>query len=265
MVLLSGEEYIARGQFGSTGSMGHLHSMTKGDGHWRRAERVLLIVGVILLLTYTIAKLHSTISSRLAVESFTNEHATAIKLADGTGRVGTSGAVDFSIWSPKRILAYQESLITKRELPEAILRIPNLRIEVPVYEGTDDLTLNRGVGRILGTAKIGGSGNIGIAGHRDGFFRGLKDIALGERLELLTTDKSIHYIVEQIEIVQPENVSVLTERGVPSLTLVTCYPFYFVGDAPQRFIVHAKAVGSDASTSFPGAVLNQIESKEKVN
>jgi sortase A len=223
--------------------------MTKVNGSWRRVERVFLIFGVVLVSTYTIARFHSSISSRLAVESFKRSQATAIPGVHGTEAPRSSGAVDFSIWSSKRIQAYQESLISKRELPEAILRIPNLRIEVPVYEGTDDLTLNRGVGRILETAKIGEPGNIGIAGHRDGFFRGLKDIVPGERMELLTAENSTQYVVEQIEIVQPEDVRVLAERGAPSLTLVTCYPFYFVGDAPQRFIVHARAVPTHQQVS----------------
>ena len=110
-----------------------------------------------------------------------------------------------------------------------------------MFEGTDDLALNRGVGWIAGTARPGeaGNGNIGIAGHRDGFFRGFKDILLGDEVELSTLEGVSFYAVDSIEIVSPDNVTVLRPRGVPSLTLVTCYPFYFVGDAPQRFIVHA--------------------------
>jgi sortase A len=123
----------------------------------------------------------------------------------------------------------------------AVLKIAKLKLRVPVFEGTSDLILNRGVGWIEGTAKPGdaGNGNIGMAGHRDGFFRGFKDIALGDEVELSTLGSVKLYAVDSTEIVDPENVGVLRPRGVPSLTLVTCYPFYFVGDAPQRFIVHA--------------------------
>jgi len=127
---------------------------------------------------------------------------------------------------------------------------------VPVFDGTDDLTLNRGVGRIIGTAKVGDTGNIGIAGHRDGFFRGLKDISVGDEIDLTMTTQKTIYLVDQIEIVSPSDVQVLGPRSAPSLTLVTCYPFYFVGDAPQRFIVHASMasrqppVSSEPQTTF---------------
>ena len=121
----------------------------------------------------------------------------------------------------------------------AVLGIGKLRLRVPVFEGTDDLVLNRGLGWIDGTARPGERGNIGIAGHRDGFFRGLKDIAVGDAMELETLGKRATYVVDEIEIVAPEQVEVLRPRAAPAITLVTCYPFYFVGDAPQRFIVHA--------------------------
>jgi sortase A len=85
----------------------------------------------------------------------------------------------------------------------------------------------------------GDAGNVGIAGHRDGFFRGLKDISVGDEIDLIMTKEKTTYVVDQIEIVSPADVHVLEPRSTSSLTLVTCYPFYFVGDAPQRFIVHA--------------------------
>jgi len=122
----------------------------------------------------------------------------------------------------------------------AVLGISKFRLRVPVFEGTDDLILNRGVGWIVGTGRPGEAGNIGLAGHRDGFFRGLKDIAVGDAVELTTLAARATYVVDEIEIVSPERVDVLAPRASPSLTLVTCYPFYYVGDAPQRFIVHAR-------------------------
>jgi sortase A len=120
---------------------------------------------------------------------------------------------------------------------------------VPVFDGTDELILNRGAGRIAGTAKPGQSGNIGIAAHRDGFFRSLKDIRVGDRIELRAQTNEFLYAVDDIEIVQPTDVSVLRNRPSPSVTLVTCYPFYFVGDAPQRYIVHASMVDSDKAAA----------------
>lgn len=147
---------------------------------------------------------------------------------------------DFELWSPKRVQAYQESLREQNRGPLAVLRIPSIGLEVAVLEGTDDLTLNRGVGRIAGTARPGEPGNLGIAGHRDGFFRGLKDLPRGGTLELETLGGArLVYTVQDIWIVRPEDVHVLDPTPEPSLTLVTCFPFYHVGSAPERFIVRA--------------------------
>ena len=129
--------------------------------------------------------------------------------------------------------------------PLGVIEIPSLRLQVPILEGTDDLTLDRGVGHIAGTASPGESGNIGIAGHRDGFFRGLKDIHVGDTIDLQSQQGNSHYRVDEIQIVSPNDVSVLEPRTRPSLTLVTCYPFYFVGSAPSRYIVHATLANAD--------------------
>jgi sortase A len=157
--------------------------------------------------------------------------------------------VDFSLWSPQRIREYTESLSHKADVPLAVLRIPKLRLEVPVFDGTDELTLNRGAGRIIGTARLGEPGNTGIAGHRDGFFRGLKDIGPGDKLDLLLPGSTEQYVVSAIQITTPEDVSVLKPTDTPALTLVTCYPFYFVGSAPQRFIVRAVISPANGSGS----------------
>jgi sortase A len=143
------------------------------------------------------------------------------------------------LWSPKRIAAYEDSLTKKSDLPLAILRIPRINLEVPVFNDTDDLTLNRGVGRILGTARVGESGNLGIAGHRDGFFRGLQSVSTGDVVELVQPRRADQYVVSEIRIVTPDDVSVLHPAAQPTLTLVTCFPFYFVGHAPKRYIVTA--------------------------
>jgi sortase A len=126
-----------------------------------------------------------------------------------------------------------------------VLRIPRLGFTAPVFEGTDDLTLNRGLGRIGGTATIGEPGNIGIAGHRDGFFRVLKDVARGELIELNTPDGRQDYVVDRIAVVDPMDVEVLRPRSSRQLTLITCYPFYFVGDAPYRYVVQASLMDAN--------------------
>jgi sortase A len=153
--------------------------------------------------------------------------------------LGDERKVNYALWSKERVRAHQESLAALKGAPLAVLTVRRLGIRVPVFEGTDDLTLNRGAGWIAGTARPGQDGNIGIAGHRDGFFRVLKDVKTGDRLELATQHSVRQYAVEEVEIVAPDNVSVLQRRASPSVTLVTCYPFYFIGDAPQRWIVHA--------------------------
>ena len=148
-------------------------------------------------------------------------------------------APDLSLWDPERITAWRRALSEPAPPPLAVLRIPKIRLEVPVLRGTDDFTLNRAVGHIDDTALPGTDGNSGIAGHRDGFFRGLKDIGPEDAIELETLRGKEVYRVERIWVVDPEDVSVLDPTPARSLTLVTCYPFYHVGPAPQRYIVRA--------------------------
>src|SRR5262249_40980645 len=155
-------------------------------GWMLRTERLLIILAGILLAVFLGALLHRTVLSRAAVRLFERGQKAAVKRVSVGG--GLSAAQpDFSLWSPKRVEEYKESLTTDFAPAIGILRIPKVDIEAPLLEGTDDLTLNRGVGRIDGTARPGESGNIGIAGHRDGFFRGLKDVATGDKIELVTT------------------------------------------------------------------------------
>lgn len=143
------------------------------------------------------------------------------------------------LWSAERLRAWQDTQASETPAPLAMLRIPRLGLDVPVLAGTDPWTLNRAVGHIEDTAHPGTDGNCGIAGHRDGFFRGLKDIRRGDVIVLETRGRIDRYRVARMWIVQPEDVSVLDPTSEPVVTLVTCYPFYFVGSAPQRFIVRA--------------------------
>jgi len=153
--------------------------------------------------------------------------------------LAASGAPDQTLWSRERIHAWKAAIDDPAPAPLAVLRIPKIRLEVPVLSGTDERTLDRAVGHIEDTAQPGTVGNAGIAGHRDGFFRGLKDLAAGDAIELETLQGKDVYRVERIWIVDPDDVSVLDPTSAPALTLVTCYPFYFIGSAPQRFIVRA--------------------------
>jgi sortase A len=162
-------------------------------------------------------------------------------------------AIDFADWSNVRIKAYSQALALPFPEPMAELSVPRLHLFAPLFDGTDDVTLDRGVGRIPGTARPGESGNVGVAGHRDGFFRRLKDIQVGDTIEISTDDESTTYRVERVEIVSPSDVQVLKSGPTSSLTLVTCYPFYFAGHAPQRFIVEATLVQhtAKAQTAAP--------------
>ena len=126
---------------------------------------------------------------------------------------------------------------------------PQIGLEVAVLPGTDDFTLNRAVGNIEDTALPGTDGNSGIAGHRDGFFRGLKDVGPGDAIELETLQGEEVYRVERVWVVYPDDVTVLEATPTPSLTLVTCYPFYHVGPAPQRYIVRAVRAGGPATAA----------------
>ena len=146
---------------------------------------------------------------------------------------------DQADWSAKRKLEYQESLEQDAGSTLAVLRIKSHNIEVPVLDSTTDLALNRGAGHVEGTALPGEVGNVGIAAHRDGFFRGLKDIKIGDEIELTTLTGQQTFVVSKLDIVDPYQVSVLDPTDEPVLTLITCYPFYFVGSAPERFIVRA--------------------------
>ena len=127
---------------------------------------------------------------------------------------------------------------------EALGEIELTRVGVTamILEGTDDRTLRRAVGHIPGTPKPGQSGNVGIAGHRDTFFRALRNVRQDDEITLMTLEGSYRYRVDAISVVGPEDTQVLDNSGGDILTLVTCFPFNFVGSAPRRFIVRAQRI-----------------------
>ncbi len=133
------------------------------------------------------------------------------------------------------------------------LEIPRLNLSVMVREGADEGTLSRAVGHIPGTALPGNVGNVGLAGHRDTFFRALRNIRADDTIELETTAGTYRYAVKSTRIVTPRDVSVLQASGGETLTLVTCYPFYYVGSAPKRFIVRATQVGPSPRRQQPSS------------
>jgi len=124
----------------------------------------------------------------------------------------------------------------------ARIEIERIGLSAVVVEGTDRATLRRAAGHVVHTALPGQPGNIGIAGHRDTFFRPLRDILQNDVVTLTTLRGEFRYRVVSARVVVPTEVSVLTPTGDEVLTLITCYPFYFVGSAPSRFIVRAERV-----------------------
>jgi sortase A len=124
----------------------------------------------------------------------------------------------------------------------ARLEIPRIDLSATVLEGSDDATLSRAAGHIEDTALPGTAGNAGIAAHRDTIFRPVRNLKLGDVMTVTTADGTYHYRVDRTMIVNPEDVYVLDPTDRATLTLVTCYPFTFIGHAPQRFIVQASLV-----------------------
>ena len=151
-------------------------------------------------------------------------------------------APDQSLWDATQIKDYEAALKAEYPPPLGLLIIKDLNIEVPIYNGSDEHTLDRGAGRIKGMAKMNEEGNLGISAHRDSFFRGLKDIEMGDVVLVQSAYGVVKYAVSNIKIVPKNDVSVLAPVETKTLTLVTCYPFYHVGAAPQRMIVTALPV-----------------------
>ena len=203
------------------------HGKTGGSA-WLFTERAAWIAGLALAGIAVAGYAHRHFGSRADVEAFEAARQAALTAepampapglpapeevpATGTGvpmpdpaaelnpgsvalpQLEAEAAPDFSLWSEKRIDDYRQALATDTRTPVAMLRIPELDIEVAVLEGTDEVTLNRGVGHIDGTPMPGEGGNMGLAGHRDGFFRPLKDVEAGTRIELVTLTETLNTI-----------------------------------------------------------------------
>jgi len=126
--------------------------------------------------------------------------------------------------------------------------IPRLGLSVGIFQGTQSKTLRIGAGHIDGTAIPGEAGNSGIAAHRDTFFRPLENIRTNDEIQIETARGFSHYQVDSIRIVLPDEIAVLEPTPEAGVTLVTCYPFYFVGAAQKRFIVHAHKIPANVQS-----------------
>ena len=141
-------------------------------------------------------------------------------------------------WQPSPTIAVAEGM------PVANLEIPRLNLSVVVLEGVGDNILEVGAGHVPQTSLPGKSGNVGIAAHRDTFFRPLRNIQRNDVIRVTTTAGVFDYAVEWTRVVKPTDVEVLNPTEKPSLTLITCYPFHYVGSAPDRFIVRGRLIST---------------------
>ncbi len=190
----------------------------------KRLERILLLVGAICLGYY----LYAVIEAQL-YQAVENRELDAILTSAPTHRDATPAA------TAARRQPAPGSLLGR-------LEIPRLRVSTIVRAGSDARTLQLAVGHIAGTALPGEQGNMGLAGHRDSFFRRLRDIRTGDEIRMVTPAGTFRYRVERTNVVDPQDVWVLDPTPEPALTLVTCYPFTYIGSAPHRFIVRARLV-----------------------
>lgn len=180
--------------------------------------------------------------------------ATAVEwalLGVAVGCLGTWGYVTLEARLTQRdqVARFENDAAVRRAyVPRAgslvgMLDIPRLRMSAPVIEGDDDRALKASAGHLPDTPLPWHPGNSAIAGHRDGLFRPLKSVKVGDEITFRTTRDALRYRVTATAVVEPDDLSVLAARGRDALTLITCYPFSYVGPAPQRFIVHAERIG----------------------
>jgi sortase A len=202
----------------------------KGSSGMRPAKRLVMFLwmaGVGLLTLYGIAKGDAAIGSRIDI-----------------ARVEAARAPDVSRWSEARVRAYHASESADAGPLLGTLVISRANLKAPLYADSSELHLNRGVGLIEGTARPGTHGNVGVAGHRDGFFRALQDVRIGDVIEVRTPASEYSYRITNLSIVGADDARLLAPTSQSVVTLVTCYPFYFVGNAPKRFVVRGALISS---------------------
>ncbi|SEB62691.1 class D sortase [Terriglobus roseus] len=207
-----------------------MQSVSPSTTQW--ISRLCLLAGTVLFGFWCVPTVYGLVFSHVVLSRFQAHHA------------------ETTAWAPGRVAAYRNALKVAAPPAEAVLRIPRVGIEVPVMEGTSKLVMNLGAGHIEGTASPGGAGNVALASHRDGYFRHLKDVHVGDRIEVNSTQGNNVYQVDSLQIVSPSDVASLQPTAKPVLTLVTCYPFFYLGPAPQRYIVRASLLStSQVSTN----------------
>lgn len=213
----------------------------------RRGSQLCVTGGVVILSVAALLLVHRTFAGQVALEQFDE----AIQQQGTDHAAAPEGSTlarllherpDQSEWSASAIEQWNASAAAEVGRPLAALRIDSLDLRLAVLDRANEASLHRSVGWIEGTARPGEPRNVGIAGHRDSHFRGLRHLRIGDRITLETADGTVDYEVSELQVVGPEDNHVLALGDSPALTLVTCYPFYFVGAAPERYIVRAEPV-----------------------
>ena len=194
-------------------------------------ERLLIAIGCGCLVAVGIGLLEAASFQKMASRTFERELVTPAPL---TPAPLTPAPPELSDNLSAPVMPVARGLIGR-------LEIPRLNVSVIVMEGDDDATLARAVGHLPDTALPWEQGNAVIAGHRDTFFRPLRNVREGDEMRMTTARGTFDYRVMSTRIVEPNDLSVLAPTAIRSLTLVTCYPFNYVGSAPQRFIIHARS------------------------
>src|SRR5262245_9230547 len=192
----------------------------------RIIDRLLLIIGIVCLGIYIGYTVQAHVYQHQLDESFED----MVRQPEAAAPYQPSPAL-----RPKKVRVLNEGDLVGK------LEIPRLDVSVMVMEGITSRTLRLAAGHIPGTPVPGDGGNAGIAAHRDSFFRELSHITVNDRIRFQTPEKTVVYRVVSTDIVQPKEVDVLAPTAKDTITLVTCYPFYYIGPAPKRFIVRATA------------------------
>ena len=198
----------------------------------RLLERTLFLVAIVLLGWYGLQQ----------AATYYDQQASSRELEE----------IRMSVAPPARTDATPRAALPSGTLVGRI-EVPRVGVKAIIREGDDAALLRRAVGHVPETPLPGEAGNAALAGHRDTFFRGLRDVRRGDRIVVTTPQATAHYEVRTTRVVEPTEVSVLEPTPVSTLTLVTCYPFNYLGAAPKRFIVQAELTGiDDNSRRDPG-------------
>jgi sortase A len=192
----------------------------------RWIERGLLLVGVICLGLAASSRIDSNLYQRL--------QGRRLDALLGHGAAGYRPR-------PAHASGAGRGIATGSELLGRI-EIPRLGVSAIIAEGTDSRTLRRAVGHVPSTAWPGQAGNVVLAGHRDSFFHALKDVHAGDYVRITTLEGVYEYEVDSTDVVGPGRTDLLDPSDATTLTLITCYPFNYVGPAPDRFVVRARPV-----------------------